>query len=105
MKCSKREDVPLWGLFCFLKSYLIREVSSSSYGILPLFYSLIPKSGILLFGDRQLRAVGERDLKAADIGNVIGVDEVALMTAQEQPAVFFFKLSARTACRIAFQAS
>ena len=91
MKCSKREDVPLWGLFCFLKSYLIREVSSSSYGILPLFYSLIPKSGILLFGDRQLNTVGQRDLEAADIGDVFGVDKIALVTAQKELAVSFFK--------------
>ena len=57
------------------------------------FYAdcLITESCIFLFGNRKLCAIGKRELEPAYIGDVVGIDEIALMTAQKQPAVFLFK--------------
>ena len=58
------------------------------------FYAdcLIAESCIFLFGDRKLCAIGKRELEPAYIGDIVGIDEIALVTAQKELRYLFLQI-------------
>ena len=67
---------------------MIRVCIIAAFALLSLsLLTLLPECSVFLFGDRQLGSVGERDLEAADVLDIIGVHQMAVMAAQKQPAI------------------
>ena len=69
--------------------------TQSIRSVLDCFPRLIAEGGVFLFRDRQLSAVGECDGKTPDASQIVGVDEIALVTAKKQVRVSRGKLRDR----------